>query len=40
MKEIQQDEKKMEFRALCQEFRANNQIPPEKFDLYQVKRGL
>ena len=26
MKEIQQDEKKMEFRALCQEFRANNQM--------------
>ena len=25
---------------LCNEFRANNKIPPEKFELYQVKRGL
>ena len=25
---------------LCQEFRANNKIDPENFDLYQVKRGL
>ena len=25
---------------LCAEFRANNQIPAEKFDLYNVKRGL
>ncbi len=25
---------------LCDEFRANNRIPPEKFELYQVKRGL
>ena len=25
---------------LCQEFRANNKIAPENFDLYQVKRGL
>ncbi len=26
--------------SLCNEFRANNKIPPEKFELYQVKRGL
>ena len=25
---------------LCEEFRANNKIEPEKFDLYNVKRGL
>lgn len=25
---------------LCNEFRANNKISPEKFELYQVKRGL
>ena len=25
---------------LCDEFRANNKIPPDKFELYQVKRGL
>lgn len=29
-----------ELEFLCDEFRANNQIPPEKFELYQVKRGL
>ena len=29
-----------ELEALCNEFRANNQIAPEKFELYQVKRGL
>ena len=29
-----------ELESLCNEFRANNQIPPEKFELYQVKRGL
>jgi len=29
-----------ELELLCNEFRANNQIPPEKFELYQVKRGL
>ncbi|HEX3039887.1 MAG TPA: citrate/2-methylcitrate synthase [Caproiciproducens sp.] len=26
--------------VLCDEFRANSKIPPEKFELYQVKRGL
>jgi citrate synthase len=26
--------------ALCDEFRANNKIPPEKYELYHVKRGL
>lgn len=35
---IRQDGTALE--ALCNEFRANNQIPPEKFELYQVKRGL
>lgn len=29
-----------ELESLCNEFRENNQIPPEKFELYQVKRGL
>ena len=29
-----------EFEALCDEFRANNVIPPDKFDTYNVKRGL
>jgi citrate synthase len=29
-----------ELENLCNEFRANNKIPPEKFELYQVKRGL
>ena len=27
-------------KELCEEFRANNSIPPEKFEHYQVKRGL
>lgn len=40
MEEMRQNTKKEEFYALCEEFRANNQIPSEKFDLYQVKRGL
>jgi citrate synthase len=29
-----------ELESLCDEFRANNRIAPENFDLYQVKRGL
>ncbi len=29
-----------ELEALCNEFRANNRIAPENFELYQVKRGL
>jgi citrate synthase len=29
-----------ELETLCDEFRANNRIAPENFDLYQVKRGL
>ncbi len=29
-----------EMKQLCAEFRRNNQIPPEKFTLYGVKRGL
>lgn len=39
MGDMQQDQR-IGFQTLCEEFRANNQIPPEKFDLYQVKRGL
>ena len=31
---------KGEFEALCKEFRANNKIPADKFDMYNVKRGL
>lgn len=31
---------KTELESLCNEFRANNQIPSEKFELYKVKRGL
>lgn len=40
MTEINLEDHSPELEALCNEFRANNQIPPEKFDLYQVKRGL
>ena len=29
-----------ELKALCDEFRANNRISPENYDLYNVKRGL
>ncbi|MCH4239023.1 MAG: citrate/2-methylcitrate synthase [Oscillospiraceae bacterium] len=29
-----------ELKELCNEFRENNQIPMEKYDLYGVKRGL
>ncbi len=29
-----------ELRALCEEFRQNNRIPIEKFDMYGVKRGF
>ncbi len=30
---------KGEFEALCKEFRANNKIPADKFDMYNVKAG-
>jgi citrate synthase len=40
MSEINLENHSPELESLCNEFRANNQIPPEKFDLYQVKRGL
>jgi citrate synthase len=29
-----------ELETLCNEFRANNKIAPDNFELYQVKRGL
>lgn len=32
--------KNEKLKMLCDEFRKNNQIPPEKFDLYNVKKGL
>ncbi len=32
--------KRSTLEELCNEFRANTKIPPEKFELYQVKRGL
>lgn len=34
------NDSKTELENLCAEFRANNKISPEKFDLYKVKRGL
>jgi citrate synthase len=40
MAEINLEDHSPELEALCDEFRANNRIAPEKFDLYQVKRGL
>lgn len=40
MTEINLENHSPELESLCNEFRANNKIPPEKFDLYQVKRGL
>ena len=36
----QTEETSSTLRELCDEFRAHNQIPPEEFDYYQVKRGL
>jgi citrate synthase len=38
--EITSKEGNLELKRLCDQFRANNKIPPEKFELYQVKRGL
>ncbi|WP_411675873.1 citrate/2-methylcitrate synthase [Caproicibacter sp.] len=40
MTEINLENHSPELEALCNEFRANNRISPEKFELYQVKRGL
>ena len=40
MAEIDLENNSPEMEALCNEFRANNRISPEKFELYQVKRGL
>ncbi|QAT49188.1 citrate/2-methylcitrate synthase [Caproiciproducens sp. NJN-50] len=40
MAEINLENHSPELENLCGEFRANNRIAPEKFDLYQVKRGL
>ena len=37
---ISQQERTEELKALCDEYRANNKISPDKFDLYNVKRGL
>ncbi len=34
------EKKDGKLKMLCEEFRRNNQIPPEKFDLYNVKKGL
>ncbi|MBW7571580.1 citrate/2-methylcitrate synthase [Caproiciproducens faecalis] len=40
MAEIVLEQDNPGLKSLCDEFRANNKIPPEKFELYQVKRGL
>ena len=40
MAEINLGNRSPELEALCNEFRANNRIAPENFELYQVKRGL
>ena len=40
MAEINLGNHSPELEALCNEFRANNRIAPENFELYQVKRGL
>lgn len=34
------DSSSAELETLCREYRANNQIDPDNFDLYEVKRGL
>ncbi len=34
------DSSSAELETLCREYRANNRIDPDKFDLYEVKRGL
>jgi citrate synthase len=40
MAEMILEDHNRKLEALCDEFRANNKIPPEKFELYHVKRGL
>jgi len=40
MAEIVLEKENPSFENLCNEFRKNNTIPPDKFELYQVKRGL
>ena len=40
MSEINLEDHSPALEDLCNEFRANNQIDPANFDLYQVKRGL
>jgi citrate synthase len=38
--DVSQEERHRELKSLCDEYRANNRISPDKFDLYNVKRGL
>ena len=38
--ENNQEKKLSSLESLCEEYRAHNRIPNEKFDQYQVKRGL
>lgn len=40
MADVMLENRNSELDALCNEFRANNKISPDKFELYQVKRGL
>lgn len=40
MEDIVLENHQSELESLCNEFRAHNQIPPDKFEFYQVKRGL
>lgn len=40
MENRETEKKDGKLKMLCEEFRKNNQIPPEKFDLYNVKKGL
>ncbi len=40
MADVVLERRSPELEALCNEFRANNKISPDKFELYQVKRGL
>lgn len=40
MAEILLDNHSGELESLCEEYRANNRISPDNFDLYEVKRGL
>lgn len=40
MAEIVLEKENPSFESLCNDFRKNNKIPSDKFELYQVKRGL